>query len=81
MRVPQYLLQCYMAGLPKLEAQEEIAAIQRGHAFTDRPMEDRDRARHMRELRKRAGYDHGQSGVSLESLAAFGITVVKAGDS
>lgn len=66
-----------MEMLPRLEAQRELAAIQTGHAYVDRAMEDRDQRHYVRGLRKRAGYEQ-QSG-SLDSLASFGIQVVRSG--
>lgn len=53
-RVPGYLLKCYVAMLPRLRAEEELAAIQRGHAFTDRPLEGRDRTSYVTQLQRTA---------------------------
>jgi hypothetical protein len=75
-KVPQWLLRCYWEMLPRLEARRELAAIQQGHAFVERPLEARDHREYIRELRKRARIERPQP-ITVDHLAAFGIEVEK----
>lgn len=45
-------MKCYVAMLPRLRAEEELAAIQRGHAFIDRPLEGRARTTYVTQLQR-----------------------------
>ncbi len=70
--------------LPRLRAEEELAAIQRGHAFTDRPLEGRARSGYIEEL-KRLGTAGGKAvrrklgKGDLQALMGMGVAVRREG--
>jgi hypothetical protein len=52
LRVELRLFRCYVAGLPKLRSEETLAAIQVGHAFVERPMQQNARGQYIASLEK-----------------------------
>jgi hypothetical protein len=77
------VFRAHVAALPRLRAEEELASIQRGHAFTDRPLEGRARSGYIGELERHArGERHARKRMdksSLGVLASMGIKVRRVG--
>ena len=46
------MFRAYVAALPKLKAEETLAAVQVGHAFTERPMQQNARGTYISSLEK-----------------------------
>ena len=73
--MPSWLLRCYWEMLPRLEARRELAAIQQGHAFTERPLEVKDQRAYIRELKERAALPRVEAPLTLSQLGSFGIEI------
>lgn len=77
------MLRCYTAMLPRLRAEEELAAIQRGHAFTERPLEAQDRKSYVDQLQRLANPSkrakRRMTRADLGTLSAMGIPVKRVG--
>ena len=54
LKVELRLFRAYVSMLPRLRAEEELAAIQVGHAFTERPLEGPARKSYVGDLKRLA---------------------------
>jgi hypothetical protein len=52
LKVELRLFRAYVAALPKLRAEETLAAIQVGHAYVERPMQQHARGQYVKGLEK-----------------------------
>ena len=77
------LFRAHVAMLPRLRAEEQLAGIQRGHAFVERPMAGRARSSYVAELERSAsGGQRTKRPLSkgdLGVLANMGIAVRRVG--
>jgi hypothetical protein len=78
------LFRCYVQMLPRLRAEEELAEIQHGHAFVERPMQQQARGQYIASLeQQRSGERQSRKRLdksSLGVLAGMGIPVKRQGD-
>ena len=66
--MPGWLLRCYIARLPALEAERDLAALQVAHAAVNR-------RRYTAGLRKRVYPSQARRAGGLKALAAFGVSL------
>ena len=82
MKVELRLFRVYVRMLPRLRAEETMAALNTGHAYTERPMPQRARGEYVAALEKqvsgeRRGRRLGKG--DLQALAHMGVTVRREG--
>lgn len=73
--MPAWLLRCYIARLPALEAERDLAALQVAHAAVNRPLPDNSYRKYTAGLRKRVDPQAPRRGGGLKALAAFGVSL------
>ena len=73
--MPGWLLRCYIARLPALEAERDLAALQVAHAAVNRPLPDNSYRRYTAGLRKRVYPSQARRAGGLKALAAFGVSL------